>query len=556
MKKLTHRKKIVISIFVAAFTFILFSVLAFCFLSKSGVDQGGSWHNYLVFLVEKDGREKEVFEKLEKSDSFITSVTEIISPYNTFVSYTNYNNLESVTVDEISSRFHSTDPRYDQFMQSVPSYFSGKLGGKECTVFYFGKKEGYSFSSVNNAVIEILGEPKSVYNWIIPVGGANYFKPAAAILYVLMVAVFIFIDRKARDKVIFIFLQAIPWIFLLFVNGNAVFFPAVASLFLLRAVLQFEKEVLKIYVYIDKFVALKCLKEQQSKIVICFSIYIILSLFSVTAPFFSFADKVSAVLALLCAIVFEICLIMGKFLLIFYRTTNYYHRPFFVIPIKKNKSLKYYEKIKKIPLITVLIFAALFAPLYASGNTTSFLQGLSLNDTEIASFPIPEQTFHFPKSGISPEFLETIASSVQIKDSRLSPFWDFFGHIAYQISLPHLSVSSIPESSTYMNFSHYYLEKNNHGLREIGLNLFTEKWLIDSIEAYKNSGITRLLLDRNRFILATVGNLDSTVPVWTSFFSFLFFLLLLNGAERFKKGVSSGVKKIIPFYRRRKEKAA
>lgn len=560
MKKLTCRKKIAISIFVAVFTSLLFSVLAFCFLSKPEVEQEKSWHNYLIFLVEKDGREKEVFKKLEKSDSFMASVTEIISPYNTLINYTNYNNLDSVTVDKISSRFHPADPRYDKFMQNVPSYFSGKLGETECTVFYFGKKEGYSLSSVNKAAAEILGEPKSLYNWIIPEGGATYFKPAAAILYILMVGVFIFIDKKAWGRVVFIFLQAIPWIFLLFVNGNALFFPAAASLFLLRIVLQFEKEISEIYAHKDKFAVLKCVKQRQSKIVIYFSVYILLSLFSVTAPFFSFADKIIAVLALLCAIIFEICLIAGKFFLTFYRATGYYHRLFLAIPIRINKSSRYYEKIEKKPLIAVLVCVVVFTPLYTFGNITgktgSFFQGLSFNKSEIASFPIPEQIFHFPQAGISPEFLETIASSVQINDNVLPPFWDFLGHIAYQKSLPHISVSSIPESSTYMNFFHYYLEKNNHGLREIGLNLFTERWLIDSIETYKNSGFTGLLLDGNRFILATIDNPDSAVPVWTSFFSFFLFFLLFNGVHRFKKSESSEVKKIIPFNKRRKGKAA
>ncbi len=484
-----------------------------------------NWRGYHILLAEKNDATPLVYSKLKVLSLF----DEVLSEYNATVEYTDYNNLEYITIANLEKRFNSRDPRFDSFMQKAGSYFRGNKGLDEYSVFYLKTEADYDI--VKNAVTSVLG---SGTDWLMPEGETPFFNPAAFALFIIILSVFIYLERK---NAFLYLLHSSPWLFVIFCNGRAYFFPSVVMLFVLRYALILEKALIDEYINTK---AIDITKRYNKKL-----------FFTLAVIFFSFifsslltGGKWIALFTVLFLIFFDIFLIFSRFLYSFLRVSGYCHNVFISVPIKKRETEK---KIFSMPVPVfwaVYLLSAAIIPLYF------------MNAGSGISYPVPVHIQKYPDGDVTLDYIKKLAEKKSF-GYFLPDYSDYIRHLAYQTRLPYRSDYTVPYHNENISISHYFSEKNNFRKEKTIVSQFTDQWLMDNITIGKERGLTGLLICSEGFIQAATGNISPAAPlVIPAIFSFLYplALCLIFGSNKSQK---TGCRRnIIPLIKRRKQQAA
>ncbi|MCL2792339.1 MAG: hypothetical protein FWD87_04540 [Spirochaetaceae bacterium] len=531
MKKLENQSKKI-----AYFTLllaILFSYLAISNVRNVNINIIG-WEGFHILLVE-NSVDDTIYTKLQASGFF----DEIISKYNTKVAYSDYNTLSYTTVDKIEQRFNPLDPRFDNFMRNIPRYFQGYIYNKPASVYYLRTEAGYSQTSA--VINSILGNN---YNWVIPKYENHQLNYVLLFLYILILLVFIYNSKKQWFLYL---LYAIPWAFLVHLNGKIYFFPAIVMLFILMLFLFIEKEVVKEYIN-NKAVSLK--KYLHIKAVLI----AVITIFSFILPKIIFWGSPDSYIAPIFILLYGLCFITSRLFFTYHRVTGYSHKIFYATQIRKEEKLTILSlNVKSFILIYFLLAAALPFYLFNTGSKN-------------LKYPVPVATHKYPESGLTLEFLGKV-SAKNAKNNYLPGYCEYIKHLAYQIRLPFRIDFSMPFNNEEITISHYYFEKNNYNREKIVVNRFTDVWLNDNLRTSIGGGITRLMVSGSGLIQAESGTVVLDVPLfiiplifvilYPILFYYLFFKELYNVIKGLKKSQIYGTKKkIIPLIKRRKQQAA
>ena len=521
-KQLTLQNKLVL--------FFVFAFLLTLFFFWTAINTVGSlniknWKGYHILIVEENGNTQHVLDRLVKSGFF----DEVVSKYNTYAEYSDFNELQLIRIDRIEGRFNHSDPRLDSFLKKAGNYFRAFKGENEYSVFYLKSDAGYQ--AVKNAVITLLGTD---HYWIMPEGENPLFNPSALILYAIIL--FIFIHMDSKNTFLYLF-NAVPWFFVIFINGRGYFFPSVIMLFLLKHILFLKNQIIRAYINNGK----ADFSEYSSIRII------------ITAALISLSFVISAVLTggvwiafftVIFLILFELSLIASVILYSFIKAAGYVHRIFCNVSIIRESINKTFFPMNKYYLLAVYVLSAAIIPLYFSDSSMGM------------RYPVPIHIENYPDSGVTLEYIKKMADKKNFS-GNLPDYPEYIRHLAYQIRLPYAEKYSVPENNESISISRYYQESDAYRMEKTTVNQFTDKWLIDNITYGKGKGLTGLMISEEGFIQAAPGSTAPAAPLLIpAIFSFLYpltLLIMLGFRKTQKTGSLESIKLLI---RRRKQQAA
>ncbi|MCL2294575.1 MAG: hypothetical protein FWC36_06905 [Spirochaetes bacterium] len=506
-----------------------------------------SWEGFQILLIEKSMDNRYIYRKLLDTDFF----DEVISKYNTQVAYTNYNTLTYMTVDRIENRFNPQDPRFSNFLRRVPEYFKAYVNNKPFSVYYLRTEADYWQTS---AVVEsVLGNN---YNWIIPKYENNRFGIILLFLYLMILSIFVYNNKK---KWFVHLLHSVPWVFLIYFNGENYFFTAVFMLFVLRLLLLIEKKVVEEYINY-KTISIKKHFDEKAFLIIGIAIFSLIipafaPMISHIVSYMTFsalpAARPGSFVTPLFILLFELCFFAMLFLVRYRRVAEFSHKIFCAISIKKEKENVLSLDIKSFALICFLSMATL--PLYFFGHPVGYAGGQSLK------YPMPAAIHTFPASGLTLAFLEKV-SRYNEKRGFLPGYCEYIRHLAFQMRLPFKMNYSFPYNNEKVTISYYFFdaEKNIFKNKKVMINQFTDIWLNDNVIADKNRGITGLMLSNTGLIQAAPGTVVPDAPIFIIpvIFGFLYSILFYFLFGTKKAQIMGSRKKVIFENRRRKQQAA
>lgn len=169
------------------------------FRTTLAVEQLQLWRGYYAVLVDDDRSLAEVEQALKNA-----GFSHTLSRQSAQVQFNSFDELQSVSVAELSSRLDSIDPRFDPYMQRVPALFTAFVEGKRLEVVYVRSDKPPIF--VLPQIARTLGAPVS--GTLFPA-----WNPldalAALLLFLLFAAIVLWRSPRQRSMVA---VGALPWL--------------------------------------------------------------------------------------------------------------------------------------------------------------------------------------------------------------------------------------------------------------------------------------------------------------------------------------------------------
>ena len=199
--------------------FFLFMISGFVpFFLPAPVNAYNPWKGYAVFLAERSVPPSRVAESLSEA-----GISGIISENTASVSFFAFDGEGTLQMNEIGDRLDREDPRYDEYMKRLPSYFHTRIAEKEYDLYYLpGNAEKLGMHFFFSPAMRTMGGKWRLVGW----------NPLAQVVflffYIVLVAAVVL--RRGKQKGLFL-LGGISWLPFL-MGGDALSFAAASLVFL------------------------------------------------------------------------------------------------------------------------------------------------------------------------------------------------------------------------------------------------------------------------------------------------------------------------------------
>ncbi|MBI9106031.1 MAG: hypothetical protein JEZ04_04750 [Spirochaetales bacterium] len=447
--------------------FILCCTIPFFFNGTSG--SGRIWEDYYLVGIPEGGC-PEVLE------TGYFSGLETVSAYNTVFSFNDFDEMNTIMLNDIDGRFIEGDPRVDPLMKTAGRYFHTESSEGVSFELVYVKSRSPSMRFYFNTM---LSYGKQVSTWIFP--DFNIWYRLAAVL--LFAVCWFFGIRMLSGMRFMAFLAGIPWMAVIILSS-----PDMLSSSVLGYII-FIMTVQEIYPDLIFYLNYQEIRISRS------SLFFIAGFLIATIA--SAAGQVVNGIILppfLTSVAAELILAAIYYSLKSEKVRRQEHRLFFPIKIFDDRLSG--NDNRKIPVYTAAAVAVILLPLFV----------MFITEDALAPIPVPHQSGAIESwSWMNLEYLDQAAGG-------LPSAADILKHEAFQQGYMYGRDYSFPSKGEKLTVGRYVTENNGVVYREICIQEFTDDWYASIIDRGNGTGLNKLLLSRQMPTAVSLKTSFNVVP--------------------------------------------
>ena len=527
---MTDKDKIIRRQTVIPLILIMLPLMAVFILTlSSGISSKYSfWPGYHILITDyKDN--SEISALLENDDNFY----EIVSRYNTDIEYSNFNELEKISISSLNDRFNPADPRFDSFMKSADSYFKTESESIEKEIIYL--KTDLSENKTAAVLENIIPEE---YSWEIASLSFSRLSFIAPAVFLLITALLIFLKKM---KSIFFFFISVLWVTVILKTDISFFYTAVLNIVFISYIIEIIEFIVRSWFDSGKLNINIILNRKN--LIIAVSVFI----FS-NAVIFLINPDIKSFLLFNTVFIIECSVLFLDLVYSLKKAGSYIHRIFSSVPILETNKNRIFDKwiyLKPVYFYLIVLVFTVPAVFFSAGKS---------------SFPLPAPSSVIKSSSnLFTDLKQLNDYAPESADLQYLPdISDYFKHLAYQIRLPYKSDYSLPGNNEKISISHYILNKNNFQEEKKTAYLFTESWLKDNIIRVKENGLTGLMMSAGTTVKVVLTDKSSVINPFSfgCLYCVFYIVLIFMVVWKEKTGKTNYEKHILPVIKRRKQQAA